>query len=198
MTTVSLPPAAPPVQPLSARVAVWVFSEAVVMIPAWSTAAGSIPNLNLSSSMLHCLSQERLAKRINVLGQILSSSWNTTQAHTFCRVGQQCQLCEHHAPSPLCTLNEAWNGLQINLFFVSRTVTAKTKHLASATIDSEIKCYLDKKTITMKTTTKKKNTRKASSMNNFKEIRTPFTSQSIHNAIQVSKSVQCKERNCIV
>lgn len=147
MTTVSPPPSALPTRPLSPRVAVWVFSEAVVMIPAWSTAAGSIPNLNLSSSMLHCLSQEGLAERINVLGQILPSSWNTTQAHTLGRVGQQCQLCEHHPPSPLCTLH-TWMRLERlmnNPFFISRTVTAKTKQHASATIDSEIKCCLDKK-----------------------------------------------------
>lgn len=55
--------------------------------------------------MSHSSSPEGLAKRSNVLGQILPSAWNTTQAHTLDGAGKQCHFCEDHALSPMGTLD---------------------------------------------------------------------------------------------
>jgi hypothetical protein len=85
------------------------------------------------------------------------------------------QLCRWDA------WNETWNDLQVILFLLQEHVTTKNNTMHKPLLILKYNAVWTKK-------------EKVSFMQNFWEIRTPLTSQTIHNATQVWRSIQHKQR----
>lgn len=75
------------------------------MIPAWSTAAGSIPNSKFIIFHVALSVTGGTGKKEQCLRSGSAQLWNTTQAHTLDGEGKQCRLCEDHAVPPRGTLD---------------------------------------------------------------------------------------------